>query len=200
LPVTESADRARSELYTADFGFVAGRAMIRTRGTYVSFACNTRIREATPAFRRRGDHGMAATEENKRIVRRFLEEGLNGRNLGLLDEVFAPDFVWHGNSFGEVTGLEPFKQVVAPFFAALPDLVIAIDDLVAEDDKVVCRFTARATHTGDFMGIPPTGKAVAWAGNPCYRLVDGKIVEEWFFEDHLGLFQQLGAIPPFGQG
>jgi steroid delta-isomerase-like uncharacterized protein len=141
---------------------------------------------------------MSNTEENKQIVRRFLEDGLNARDFEVLDRVFAADFRWHGNSFGEVSGLENFKQVFTPFLAALPDLTVEIEDLIAEGDRVACRFTVRATHLGDFMGIPATGKPVVWAGNPSYRLSDGKIVEEWFFEDHLGLFQQLGVISAFG--
>src|SRR5262245_35733652 len=124
---------------------------------------------------------MTNTEENKQIVRQFLEEEFNSCDDGALDRVFAADFRWHGNSFGEVTGLEHFKQVVSPLFAALPDLSIEVEDLIAEGDKVTCRFTARATHTGNFLGIPPTGKSVAWAGNPSYRLAGGKIVEQWFF-------------------
>src|SRR5215204_4767351 len=115
---------------------------------------------------------MSNTETNKQIVRRFLEAGLNGRDLGVLDQVFASDFHWHGNSLGEVAGLENFKQVIAPLFAAFPDMTIEVEDLIAEGDKVACRFTAHATHTGDLMGIPATGKSVAWAGNPSYRLAD----------------------------
>jgi steroid delta-isomerase-like uncharacterized protein len=146
-----------------------------------------------------GECGMSATEQNKSFVRRFLEEVIVGGNMALLDQLFAADFHWHGNSFGDVQGLDNFKQVLNPFLSAFSDLGIEIEDMVAEGDRVVCRFTARATHSGNFMGLPPTGKTAVWAGNPSYRLAGGMIVEEWFFEDHLGLFQQLGVIPPFGQ-
>jgi steroid delta-isomerase-like uncharacterized protein len=133
--------------------------------------------------------------ENKAVVRRFIEEGINGRNLALFDEVFAPDFVWHGGSLGETRDLETFKAVVGPFVAAFPDLAITIDDFIGEDDRVVGRLTVRATHQGDFFGVPATGAAVEWSGNSTYRLANGKIVEEWYFEDLLGLMKQLGAVP-----
>lgn len=131
--------------------------------------------------------------ENKAVVRRLIDEGI--RNLALFDELVAPEFVWHGGSLGEVRGLDTFKQVVGPFVAAFPDLAITIEDMAAEDDQVVCRLTVRATHQGEFFGIPPASANVEWGGNNTYRLADGKIVEEWYFEDLLGLMKQLGAIP-----
>jgi predicted ester cyclase len=72
-----------------------------------------------------------------------------------------------------------------------------VDDLFGEDDRVVARFTVKATHQGHFLGVPATGKKVKWTGQPIYRLAGGKIVEEWFLEDTFGLLQKLGAIPAF---
>ena len=71
--------------------------------------------------------------------------------------------------------------------------------MIAEGDKVAVRFTARGTHKGEFLGIPPTGKQVAWAGINIYRVASGKIAETWQLSDGLGLMQQLGVVPPVGQ-
>ena len=136
-----------------------------------------------------------STDENKAVVRRFIEEGINGRRLEVIDEAFAPDFVWHGGAFGEVQGLETFKQAIGPFFAAFPDLSVSLESLTAEDDRVAARFGVQATHEGEFMGVAPTGRRVTWAGHPLYRFEDGRIVEEWFFEDHVSLLRQLGGLP-----
>ena len=71
-----------------------------------------------------------------------------------------------------------------------------IDDLIAEDDRVVGRFTIEATHTGNFLGIPPTGKRIRISGIDIVRIRDGQIVEHWYAEDALGLYRQLGVAPP----
>jgi steroid delta-isomerase-like uncharacterized protein len=135
------------------------------------------------------------SEQNKQIVRQFLDEVINGQRFDLFPELFDPDFVWHGGSFGDTRGLDEFAQVIEPFYKAFPDLRITVDDLFGEDDRVLARFTVTATHSGEFLGVPPTGKQVTWTGQPIYRLADGKIVEEWFLEDTFGLMQALGAFP-----
>ena len=75
-----------------------------------------------------------------------------------------------------------------------------VDDLVAEGDKVVVRWTFRGTHPGEFQGVPPTGKQVTIIGISIFRIVGNKVVEDWTIIDLLGLLQQLGVIPPPGQG
>jgi steroid delta-isomerase-like uncharacterized protein len=135
------------------------------------------------------------SEDSKRVVRRFIEL-LNEKNTDALGEVWAEDLVWHGaGGMGDVHGLDTFKQVLAPFFTALPDLHTTIEDLVAENDRVASRVTTRATHTGDFMGIPPTGNPVEFIGIHVYRIADGKLAEEWFNDDLLTLMRQVGAVP-----
>jgi steroid delta-isomerase-like uncharacterized protein len=84
----------------------------------------------------------------------------------------------------------------AAFFAAFPGLHISIEDVIAQGDKVAVRITWQGTHQGEFMGIPPTGKPVTVTGINLYRVANGKIVEEWWQEDILGLMQQLGVLPP----
>ncbi len=140
-----------------------------------------------------------STEESTAVVRRFLDEVISKGNMAVLDETCAPDLVWHGGSVGEFRSLEEFKQGVSPFFSAFPDLRVTPDDVLSERDKVVCRYTWDGTHKGDFFGVPATGRRVTVSGMSVYRLAGGKIVEEWWLEDLLGLMQQLGAIPAPGQ-
>jgi predicted ester cyclase len=84
------------------------------------------------------------------------------------------------------------------YLTGFPDLQTTVEDLVAEGEKVVGRWAGRATHSGPFMNIPPTGKQVTVAGIAIVRLEGGKIVEEWVNFDALGMMQQLGVIPPMG--
>jgi predicted ester cyclase len=91
-------------------------------------------------------------------------------------------------------GLEEFKELPLMIRTAFPDLHETIDDLIAEDDKVVERFTLRATHQGDFMGAAPTGRPVSWTSLAVYRLAGGKIAEIWVEGNFLSLTLQVGAV------
>jgi len=137
-----------------------------------------------------------STEQNKSIVRRWIEEGWNKGNLSLVDQVYTADVVQHDpGSPAPVTSSAALKQYVSVFLTAIPDLHFTIDDLIAEGDKVMWRFTSRGTQTGPLMTIPPTGKASNVTGMVLFRLADGKIAEVWVNYDNLGLLQQLGVIP-----
>ncbi len=137
------------------------------------------------------------TEENKVTARRYFE----GSKQTVFDEFLAPDYVLHLPGLPEpIRGPEGTKRFHVPYFSAFPDFQTPVEDVVAEGDKVAVRYTARATHQGEFMGIAPTGKQVTMAGMSVLRIVGGKIVEEWAMPDFLGLLQQLGAIPRPGQG
>jgi steroid delta-isomerase-like uncharacterized protein len=139
-----------------------------------------------------------STEENKAVVRRLFEE-YNKHNLDGVEELVAPDYVWHGPAgFGDMD-LAAMKQAMPAFFTAFPDLHWTVEDLIAEGDKVVSRYTCRATHQGELMGIPATGKVVTWTCILISRFAGGKCVEEWEEADMLGLFQQLGVIPQMAQ-
>jgi steroid delta-isomerase-like uncharacterized protein len=140
-----------------------------------------------------------ALEEHKTVVRRFLDEVIGKGNMAALADVCTPDLVWHGGSVGEFRSLEQFKEGVGPFFTAFPDLRVTADDLLGDGDKVVCRYTWHGTHRGDFFGVPATGKRVEVSGISIYRVAGGRIAEEWWLEDLLGLMQQLGAAPASGQ-
>ena len=115
-----------------------------------------------------------STEQNKAVVRRFTEEVLGGRNIGLADELLAPNYT------NSITGSDvaKFKDFVAGFNSALSGLHFEIVDMVAEGDAVVSRWTAQGTHTGSMMGESPTGKQIAMRGLTYYRLANGKIVED----------------------
>jgi len=137
-------------------------------------------------------------EANKNLLRRFVD-AINKKQLDLLDELCSPNYVWHGigspNIREDVRGIQNFKKAVAEFTTAMPDLKVIIEDLVAERDRVAVRYTEIGTHTGaTFAGIPPTGKRVEWTAVDIYRVENGKLAEEWFVDDSLGILKQLGAI------
>jgi steroid delta-isomerase-like uncharacterized protein len=139
-----------------------------------------------------------STEENKAVVRRIYEEWNKQKWVGML-ELVAPNYVYHGPGvFGDMN-LAARKQFLPALFTAFPDVHYTVEDLIAEGDNVVSRFTARATHQGEFMGVPATGKVVTWTGIIISRFAGGKWVEDWEQADMLGLFQQLGVIPQMAQ-
>ena len=138
-----------------------------------------------------------STEQNKANDRRLIE-GLNQGNVNLLDELMVLNFVDHEAST-TMQGLEAFKQFVSAYLTAFPDLHFTIEDQIAEEDKTTLRYTARGTHRGDLMGIPPTGKQVTVTGIFITRWANGKAEESWLNFDALGMLQQLGVVPVPGQ-
>ena len=136
-----------------------------------------------------------SAEQNKSIVRRWVEEGWNKGNLAVIDQVYATSYVQHEPSPMQVTSSDALKPYVGGYRAAFPDLHFTIDDLVAEGDKVVWRFTSTGTQTGAFMGMPATGKTGTVTGMVMFHLENSRIVEGWVNIDTLGLLQQLGVIP-----
>jgi steroid delta-isomerase-like uncharacterized protein len=137
-----------------------------------------------------------STEENKALSRRSGEEIFNGGDLDLAEELYAPDYVLHDPSLPkDLHGPEGLKQYAAMTRAAFPDARVTVEDQVAEGDKVVDRWTATGTHTGEFLGIPPTNRRFEISGITISRFPGGKIVEDWYQGDDLGMMQQLGVIP-----
>jgi steroid delta-isomerase-like uncharacterized protein len=121
----------------------------------------------------------------------------NGR-FDLVDRVVAPEYVRHDPAFpDEVRGPEGYKRYVKAMMEPFPDGTLSVEDAIIGlgGDKAVVRYIWRATHTGDFMGIPPTGKKVELAGISIMRAEDGKLVECWDGYDSLSLMRQLGAVP-----
>jgi predicted ester cyclase len=138
-----------------------------------------------------------SAEENKAIVQRFNElfgECWRTGNVDILDEVLAPDFVYH--SPGAAPDLRGFKLSLLMLSVGLHDLRYMVEDLFAEGDKVADRMTWQATHQAELMGFPPTGNTVTGTEMHISRIAEGKIVERWGQGDNLGLMQQLGAVPP----
>jgi steroid delta-isomerase-like uncharacterized protein len=140
-----------------------------------------------------------STEQNKALARRFIEETISQGNMSVANEVVALDYVGHPTPPGVPPGREGLKQVVTMYRSAFPDMKTTIHDIIAEGDKVVIRMTHSATHKGEFMGIPPTGKSASFGEIAILRFADGKIVEYWGQTDSMGMMQQLGIIPAPGQ-
>jgi predicted ester cyclase len=137
------------------------------------------------------------TEQNKAIVRRWFAEMINTNNAGIAEELIHPRYVNH--FLPGQTGPGAEKQIMTLFFSAFPDLQGTIEDLFAEGDRVAVRLVWRGTNSGSFNGMQPTHKQVAFGTTNIFRLVDGKIAENWPQVDMMGLMQQLGAIPAPGQ-
>ena len=142
----------------------------------------------------KGEQAVSA-EDNKALVRRFVDEVQSAGNIDLIDEVCSPEFVNHSAPPGIPANREGIKIVAAMFRGAFPDSYFTVEDMVAEGDKVVTRKTFHGTHEGEFMGIPPSGRAVSMGLIDIVRISDGKVVEHWSMGDSLGMMQQLGVIP-----
>ena len=134
-----------------------------------------------------------SAEENKALAHRAWD-AVDPDDLSAIDEVYAADCLIHETD-QDLRGTEALKRYVSTFFEGFPDMSITVEDAIAEGDKVVTRMKARGTHTGEFMGIPPTGKRVEVAGITVHRVEGGKIAEEWEVFDAMGMMQQLGVVP-----
>jgi steroid delta-isomerase-like uncharacterized protein len=139
-----------------------------------------------------------STEDNKALFQRLIQWQESG-DLNTVDQVIAPNWVNHDPSMPPLQGYEGFKQLTMAFRSAFPDGQVEIEDLLAEGDKVAARWRLRATNTGSFMGMPPTGKAVDVKITGIFRVVDGRVTDNWVNLDMLGLLQQLGVEPVPGQ-
>jgi steroid delta-isomerase-like uncharacterized protein len=134
------------------------------------------------------------SEENKAVVRRWVE-AFNEGNLDAVDDLLTDSYVRHDPNSPEVRGPEEEKQLIAMYRSAFPDLRFTVEDMVAEADKVVARVGISATHEGELLGIPPSGRRLSFTAMELYRLEGGKIDEQWVNVDTLGMMQQIGAIP-----
>src|SRR5215203_5500501 len=152
--------------------------MHRTSSSEIKHAVLLSAWEREPRRRR-----AISAEENKALVRREQQELWNHTGeLHAADELFAADQA------------EAAKHQAADFRQGFPDVVSTIEDIIAEGDKVVARWRSRATHQGEYMGTPASGKEVQLTGISIYRIEGGKIAEEWSVEDEYGLMAQIGAV------
>src|SRR5213596_4426557 len=132
-------------------------------------------------------------EQNKAIVRRAFEEILSGGRFELAAQLYAKDFVNHG--IHRDVGLEEDQAALKGWHQAFSDITIVPEKLIAEGDLVAIHWIARGTNTGTGNGLPATGKKAELAGITIWRIVDGKIKEEWSAFDQLSMMQQLGLLP-----
>jgi len=136
-----------------------------------------------------------AGNDNKAVVQRFYQEVLNQRKLDVLDQIGAEDYVEHDPFPGQGNGRADLKARVASLHKAFNPLRFNVEDVIAEGDKVVVRWTNSGTDRGGFMGIPPTGREFGIAGIDIYVVRDGRLAEHWHVVDMLGHMQQLGLLP-----
>ncbi len=134
-----------------------------------------------------------SVEENKENVRRFIEEVFNKKKLDIVDELIDDNYIINGVGGQQLRGPDGARMMISMYANAFPDLHMSIDDLIGEGDIVACRFTTTATHQGEFMGIPPTGKKISISGYSFNRLKNRKQVETWGLSDWTTAMQQLGV-------
>src|SRR5206468_10220135 len=137
------------------------------------------------------------SEENKALIRRWFDEVWNNGNANSIGEMLTDDIAIHGLNDANgnaVTGIEAFRAFHKQFRGAFPDIVVNVEDVVAEGDKVVARCTVRAKHTGESLGFAATNASVDFAGIAILRVSDGKIAEAWNSFDFLKMNQQLGVL------
>ena len=135
-----------------------------------------------------------STETNKAVVRRYYDEVLNARQVDVLDEIAVADYQENDPLPGQGDGRQGLKERATVFVDALASS-FTLEDLIAEGDRVVVRWTNNGTHVGDFVGIPPTGRSFRIAGIDVHRLDNGRLAEHWHVVDQLTMLQQLGLIP-----
>ncbi|MCB9076356.1 MAG: ester cyclase [Anaerolineaceae bacterium] len=131
--------------------------------------------------------------ENKAVAQK-LYDVINSNALDSLDALIAVNVNDHNPSPGVAPGLAGTKQTLSMYHAVFSDLRVTAEDMIADGDKVVVRLTMTGTHTGEFMGLPPTGKPVTMSGIEMFRLAGGQIAERWAEFDMMSLMQQLGVM------
>ena len=140
-------------------------------------------------------------DANRKLFQRYFDVVANGGNLDVADEIFASDYLHHDPANPDprpVVGPQGVKAHLTSLKGAFPDLVFDIDDIVAEGDSIVVRWTARGTNTGDYFGMPATGKPIDITGMNTWNTRDGMAIEGWVNRDDMGLLQQLGVVPTPG--
>ena len=139
------------------------------------------------------------SEQNKALVRRAIEEVLSHGDWEVFEEIYAPNVVTHYQApvvpAGKLEGRDALRQIVESYRTAFPDLIATVEDVLAEGDKVVIRWTSTGTHRGPLGTVPATGKRVSVRAMAITRIAGGQLVEGWVMDDQLGMLQQLGVVP-----
>ena len=136
------------------------------------------------------------SEANKALARRFYEEVFGNGNMSAMDEFGAPDLIDHNAMPGQGPGLEGVKQMFVEWMTAFSDWKIDIQAMVAEGDLVATLFTTTATHTGEIMGAPATGKRLTTHGIDMVRFREGKAIEVWHYGDDMMMLAEIGVKMP----
>jgi steroid delta-isomerase-like uncharacterized protein len=139
-----------------------------------------------------------AVMTNEQLFRRYFDECANGGNLDLCDEIFATDYQHHDPANPDprpVVGPQGVKDHLTSLKGGFPDLVFDVEDMISDGDQIIIKWTARGTNTGDYFGMPPTGKPIEITGMNTWKTRDGQAIEGWVNRDDMGLLQQLGVIP-----
>jgi predicted ester cyclase len=139
---------------------------------------------------------LADIEANKELVRTYTQTVFNEHHTDHASNFLAREVKWHGGTLGTAEGLDNVAALVRGFIEALPDLTATEQDIVAEGDTVAVRYIVEATHKGNLLGIPATGRRVRWEALDVYRASNGKIVEEWAGDDMLAILANLGVYTP----
>ena len=129
--------------------------------------------------------------QNKAVVQRYWDGKFNQRRPEILDELQTPDVQYHSGSM-QLNGIDEYKQAYNMYLSALHDTHVTIEELIAEGDKVMSRVSVKCAHKGELDGLPPTGKELTVSLFTVFRLIGGKIAEEWELLDELGMMHQLG--------
>jgi steroid delta-isomerase-like uncharacterized protein len=135
-------------------------------------------------------------EANKKLVRTYTQTIFNEHHTDRASDFLSRDVKWHGGTLGTAEGVDNVAALVSGFIAALPDLTATEKDIVAEGDTVAVRYVVEATHQGNLLGIPATGRRVRWEAVDVYRVSNGKIVEEWAADDMLAILAGLDVYTP----
>lgn len=128
---------------------------------------------------------------NREVARKIYEQCINQGRVELLDQLISDDYAGPDGARGPAA----FRATVTGLRAGFPDIRFTIEDVFAEDDRVVVRWSWQGTHDGPFRGIAPTHKKITNTGIVIYELRDGKVVRNWLETDRLGALQQMGAAP-----
>jgi steroid delta-isomerase-like uncharacterized protein len=139
------------------------------------------------------------SEQYKDAVQNLIEKGFNQKDPSAFEAYFSPNLNDHALPPGIPEGFEGRKMFYSAMLAAFPDMQLRIEDMFAEGDRLVTRWSARGTHNGNMMGIPPTGKQISIGGIAIDRFENGQSVEHWEVFDQMAMMQQLGLVPAPGQ-
>ena len=135
------------------------------------------------------------TSRREDIARQYVADVFTGSNAERARDYFTADVAWHGGALGTVTGVDTVVPVLGGFIGALSDIQATVQDTIASNDLVALRLVVTATHTGNLLGVPATGRPIRWDAVDIYRVTDdGKIGEQWAFEDLAAILSQVGAI------